>query len=157
MTDFFKMFEFFFSTVMGSRQIGSRTQEISIEILNQIRRVLILVLISLGALTMFCMGVSQLIERGLNNMDNGTYFFTPSIWVILAFLGTCALILVYSTNKKVWFKIFRKDIEKPVPSANTFGGGQLESVISLLILDIVKEREASRQRESEKREHSKEE
>ena len=156
MSDIFKMVEFFFNYVIGQRQsIGSRSQEISVEILNQIRRVLILVVITLGALTIFCMGVSHLIERVLNNLDQGTAFFTPSVWVILGFLLVCIATLVYSTNKNVWLSIFKKEKleEAEHKSSGVFGGGQLESVISLLVLDILKEREAGREREKNRENH----
>ncbi len=143
MTELFKMAELFFTYFMGNRQsLGLRSQEVSIEILNQIRRVLILVMITIGALTMFCMGISHLIQRVLNNLDEGTFIFTPSVWVILAFLIICIAILVYSTNKKVWLNMFKKEEAQKSPG---FAGGQLESVISLLILDILKEREANRE------------
>ncbi|MBY0416256.1 MAG: hypothetical protein K2Q18_18930 [Bdellovibrionales bacterium] len=149
MTDLFKMAEFFLSFVMGQRQtLGARSQEISIEIINQIRRVIILVVITVGALVMFCLGFSHLIERILNNIDQGNFIFTPSIWVIIVFLIFCMAILVYSTNKKVWLKMLKKeeeDKEEVKAPVGLLGSGQLESVISLLVLDFIKEREANRE------------
>jgi uncharacterized membrane protein YidH (DUF202 family) len=151
MTDFFKMAEFIFNYIIGQRQsLGARSQEISAEILNQIRRVLILVMVTIGALTLFCMGVSHLIQRILDNMDEGKFVFTPSIWAILAFLIICVSILIYSTNKRVWLKMFEKEKEE-VKLPSGFFGGQLESVISLLVLDILKEREANREKSRDQR------
>ncbi len=157
MTELFKMAELFFNYFIGHRQsLSARSQEVSIEILNQIRRVLLLVMISIGALTMFCMGISHLIQRVLDNLDEGKFVFTPSVWVILAFLIICVTILIYSTNKNVWLKMFKKEESK---ENSGFAGGQLESVISLFILDILKEREANREMAREQRRdqnHSKE-
>lgn len=147
MTDILKMAELFFSFVLGQRQsIGSRTQEISGEIINQIRRVSILLVITIGALTLFCMGASHLIERILNNLDKGLFILSPAVWVIFTFLIFCLCILVYSTNKKVWMRMLKKDKVESEPKG--LGSGQLESVISLLVLDILKERELSRRVES---------
>lgn len=130
--------------MMGQRSsLGERSQEISVEILNQIRRVLILVVITLGALTMFCMGMSHLIERVLNKLDDGNFIFTNSIGVIFLFIALCVGVLVYSTNKKVWLDIFKKEKTEPLTAAPALNS-TIESVISLLVLDIIKEREAER-------------
>lgn len=143
--DLFKIGEMFLKMMMGQHSsLGERSQEISVEILNQIRRVLILVVITLGSLTMFCMGMSHLIERVLNKLDDGSFIFTNAIGVILLFIALCIGVLVYSTNKKVWLDIFKK--EKPVAPAQAVAAATstIESVISLLVLDIIKEREANR-------------
>ncbi|MDO9182718.1 MAG: hypothetical protein Q7U04_09930 [Bacteriovorax sp.] len=152
--DFFKMIELFLNFFMGQRQkIGERSHEISIEILNQIRRILILVVITLGALTLFCMGMSHLIERILNKLDEGIFVFTPAIGVILCFLLICIGVLIYSTNKNVWLDIFKKEkVSEPAPSQNPIGT-QIESVISLLILDFIKEREFAREHKKERNNH----
>lgn len=143
--DLFKMAELFFKFMMGQRSlISERSQEISVEILNQIRRILILVVVTLGALTMFCMGMSHLIERVLTKLDDGSFLFTPSIGVILGFIAVCIGVLIYSTNKNVWLGIFKKE-----PVAQTaqapLATSTVESVISLLVLDFIKEREFSRE------------
>lgn len=145
--DLFKIGEMFLKMMMGQHSsLGERSQEISVEILNQIRRVLILVIITLGALTMFCMGMSHLIERVLNKLDDGSFIFTNAIGVILLFIAICIGVLVYSTNKKVWLDIFKKEKPGPVEPApaSSVVSSTIESVISLLILDIIKEREANR-------------
>lgn len=144
--DFFKMAELFFKFMMGQRSlISERSQEISVEILNQVRRILILVVVTLGALTMFCMGMSHLIERVLNKLDGGEFIFTPAIGVLLAFIAICIGVLVYSTNKKVWLDIFKKDVSLASPAPPAAAVSTIESVISLLVLDIIKEREAGRE------------
>lgn len=147
--DFYKIAEFFISFIMGQRSlVGDRTQKMSAEILNQLRRVLILVLITIGALTMFCVGMAHLIERVLNKLDQGGFQFTPSIGVVLIFMLFCLCILLYSTNKSVWLNIFKLDKEHSdhhnEASASVLGT-QIESVLSLLVLDFIKERESTRE------------
>lgn len=149
MNDLFKLGEFFLNYFLGrGNMIGQKSLEISAEILNQMRRVLILVVLTIGSLALFCMGMSYLIERFLNNLDNGQSLFTPSIWFILAFQLICIGVMVYATNKNNWLDIF-KSAKKDSPSEHLpVGGNQLESVLSLLVLDFIKEREAKRAQQS---------
>ncbi|MBC7714357.1 MAG: hypothetical protein H7177_13515 [Rhizobacter sp.] len=154
--DIFKVGEILFSYFIGKRNAFSeKTFEISAEILNQLRRILILVVLTLGSLALFCMGMSHLIERFLNNIDHGDALFTPSIWFILGFLAICAGVMVYATRKQNWMDIFKsgKKEEVQMQQAPQGGSGQLESVLSLLILDFVKERESKRAREQNNQSH----
>lgn len=153
MNELFKVGEFFFNYFLGKRNaIGEKSLEISAEILNQLRRILILTVLTIGSLVLFCMGMSYLIERLLDNLDKGVFILSPSIWFILVFQIICVGIMIYATNKKKWLDIFKNDkkekaLEKTVAPA---GQGQLESVISLLILDIIREREFKRDQETSK-------
>lgn len=149
MNDLFKIGEFFLNYFVGrGNLISEKSLEISAEILNQLRRILILVVLTLGSLALFCMGMSHLIERFLNNIDNGAALFTPSIWFILGFLIICIGVMIYATNKSNWLDIFKAE-KKETPPSVPAGGNQLESVISLLILDFIKEREAKRAQKPE--------
>jgi uncharacterized membrane protein YidH (DUF202 family) len=152
--DIFKFGELIFKYFIGNRNAFSeKTFEISAEILNQLRRILILIVLTLGSLALFCMGVSHLIERFLNNIDHGDLLFTPSIWFILGFLVVCVAVMVYATRKQNWMDIFKSEKRNESVadrSQEPKGHGQLESVISLLILDFVKERESKRAREQQK-------
>lgn len=148
MNDMFRVGEFFINYFLGKKTIiGEKSLEISAEILNQLRRILILVVLTIGSLALFCMGMSYLIDRFLTNLDHGDALFTPSIWFILGFLAVCIGIMVYATNKKNWMDIFRSG-KKEVPTSNTpqlpASGNAIESVLSLLILDFIKEREHNR-------------
>ncbi len=151
MSELFKVAEFFLKYFMGQGQfIGEKSMEISAEILNQLRRILILTVLTLGSLTLFCLGMSYLIERLLNNLDNGTAILTPSIWFIFGFQVICVGIMVYATNKNNWLDIFKLDKKDSEKKSHGFQGSQLESVVSLLILDFIKEREFSREIAKEK-------
>lgn len=147
MNDIFKVGEFFLNYFLGKRNfIGEKSLEISAEILNQLRRILILVVMTVGSLALFCMGMSYLIERFLNNLDNGQSLFTPSIWFILGFLLICIGVMVYATRKQNWLDIFKAEKKEVAPSVPA-GGNAIESVLSLLILDFIKERELKREQE----------
>lgn len=143
MNDLFKVGELFLNYFLGKKNfIGEKSLEISAEILNQLRRILILVVLTIGSLALFCMGMSYLIERFLNNLDNGQALFTPSIWFILSFLIVCIGVMIYATRKQNWLDIFKPEKNEEVaPPAPAVGGHAIESVVSLLILDFIKERE----------------
>jgi len=147
MNDLLKVGQFFINYFIGGRSmLGEKSLEISAEILNQLRRILILVVMTIGSLALFCMGVSHLIERFLNNIDNGQAIFTPSVWFILGFLAICAGIMVYATRKQNWMDIFRSGRqEQQMQQNNHVAPGNLESVLSLLVLDFIKERESKRE------------
>jgi uncharacterized membrane protein YidH (DUF202 family) len=147
MNDLFKFGEFFLNYFLGKKNfIGEKSLEISAEILNQLRRILILVVMTIGSLALFCMGMSYLIERFLNNLDNGQALFTPSIWFILGFLVVCIGVMIYATRKQNWLDIFKSE-KKEVVTSSPVGGNAIESVLSLLILDFIKERELKREQE----------
>jgi ABC-type multidrug transport system fused ATPase/permease subunit len=152
MNDIFKIGEFFLNYILGKKNfIGEKSLEISADILNQLRRILILVVLTLGSLTLFCMGMNYLIERFLNNLDNGQSLMTPSIYFILFFLALCLGVMVYATRKQNWLSIFKaENIQAPAPRIAT-GNNQIESVISLLILDFIKERELKREQQTHKK------
>ena len=151
MNDLFKVGEFFLNYFLGKKNlIGEKSLEISAEILNQLRRILILVVLTIGSLTLFCMGMSYLIERFLNNLDNGQALFTPSIWFILIFQLICVGVMVYATRKQNWLDIFKAEKKEIPPSQLPSSGHASESVVSLLILDFIKERELKREQEKNK-------
>ena len=151
MNELLKAGEFFLNYFLGKKNlIGEKSLEISAEILNQLRRILILVVLTIGSLVLFCMGMSYLIERVLNNIDKGSIALTPSIWFILVFQTICVGVILYATNKKKWLDIFRSEKKSKIVEEKTSatGHGQLESVISLLILDIIREREFKREQQN---------
>ena len=152
MNELFKLGEFFFNYFLNQKNIiGEKSLEISAEILNQLRRILILVVLTMGSLVLFCMGMSHLIERLLNNIDKGIFILTPSIWFILVFQLLCVGMIIWATNKKKWLDIFKSEKkEKAAAEKASSGHGQLESVISLLILDIIREREFKRDQQVSK-------
>ena len=148
MNELFRVGEFLLNYFLGKKKIiGEKSWEISAEILNQLRKILILVVLTVGSLALFCLGMSYLIERFLNNLDNGQALFTPSIWFILGFLFICIGVMVYATRKQNWLNIFKSERKEEVTSQAPSGINAIESVLSLLILDFIKEREQKRELE----------
>jgi hypothetical protein len=155
MNDIFKLGEFFFSYFMGRKNlISEKSLEISAEILNQLRRILILTVLTFGGLVLFCMGMSYMIERLLDNLDKGVFILSPSIWFIFFFQLVCIGIILFATNKKRWLDIFKSGKKEASSSEHAVtpaaGHGQLESVISLLIMDIIRDREFKREQQTAK-------
>lgn len=152
MNDLFKLAEFLFKTFLGqSNLISERSLEISAEILNQLRRILILTVLTVGSLALFCMGMSLLIERLLNNLDQSQMIMTPSIWFLLGFQALCIIVILYATQKKKWLEIFKQEKLEKEEKFSQYNrgpliGSQLESVLALLVMDFIKEREANREK-----------
>jgi hypothetical protein len=149
MNDLYKLAEFLFKTFLGqSNFLSEKSLEISAEILNQLRRILILTVLTLGSLALFCMGMSIPIERLLNNLDQSLMIMTPSIWFLIGFEVLCVGSLIYATQKRKWLEIFKQD-DKDENSSNRQNapliGSHLESVLALLVMDYIKEREAARE------------
>jgi len=152
--DFSNLAELFISLVMGRTSLlGDRTQKLSATILDQMRRVLILVLVMIGAFALFCVGMAQLVERILDRLDQGGSVLTPSIGAILIFMLLCLCILLFSTNKRLWLEIQKHEKEQHHEqngASSSILGTQLESVLSLLVLDFLKERGLKREKTHEK-------
>lgn len=146
MNDVIKLAEFLFKTFLGqSNLLSEKSLEVSAEILNQLRRILILTVLTLGSLVLFCIGMSFLIERLLNNLDQSQIIMTPSIYFLLIFLFLCVLTILYATQKKKWLEIFKQE-KSSQPQGGPLIGSQLESVLALLVMDFIKEREVNRER-----------
>lgn len=155
MLELFKLVEPLLTLMAGQRQmITEKSLKLSAEILNQLRKVITLVAMLLGSLVLFCLGMSYFIDRTLDQLDNGAFSFTPSLIFLVVFMFICLVVVLYATNKNVWTNIFKKDrdeeeaerLENQRTQRET--SNPIETAISLLILDIVKEREEKRKNPS---------
>lgn len=127
--------------------------ELSQELIQQIRRILILFAVTFAALLLFLLGMHFFIIRLLDQLDKGEFALTNSIIFLLLFNAACILTIVYSTTRKTWSKAFAEKEEmtsKPAsqPSQAKMDSAPIESAISLLILDFIKEREWKRQQQT---------
>lgn len=156
MLEILKLIEPMASLFLGQRQmISEKSIRLSQEILNQLRRVITLVAMLVGSLVLFCLGMSYFIDRTLDQLDGGNFSFTPSLIFLSIFMAVCLIVVFYSTNKSVWTSVFKKDQEEEeakqqkaeVPNQ---GANPIETAVSLLILDFVKEREFNRQNDIKK-------
>lgn len=151
MLELFKLVEPFLSLMAGQRQmITEKSLKLSAEILNQLRKVITLVAMLLGSLVLFCLGMSYFIDRTLDQLDNGAFSLTPSLIFLIIFMLICLAVVLYATNKNVWTNIFKKDRDEEEAErlenqrSQREASNPIETAISLLILDIVKEREEKR-------------
>ena len=157
MTDLLKIVEPLITLFLGQRQmISEKSLQLTKEILNQLRRVVSLISMLIGSLILFCLGMSYFIDRTLDQLDRGDFSLTPSLIFLLVFMLICLALVFYSTNKNVWIKILKKDpedeeVEKEIERQTerqkmaTQHNNPIEAAISLFILDLVKERELSRE------------
>lgn len=136
----------FFGNLLKAQNLKEKSLRLSSEILQQIRRILILISLTFGAFVLFCISVGYFIDRTLNLLDHGSFYFTPSLIFLIVFMIVCLLIFVYSTNKNVWTEAFKKDQQedKKEQETTSTGPSPIETAISLFILDFIKEREMSR-------------
>lgn len=145
--------QLFFSQGSLLNLTETRALRFSKEILQQIRRIIMLLAVTLGGLLLFLLGMHFLVLRLLDQLDRGEFTITPSIIFLVVFLTLCLGVVVYATRVQTWSKGFseKEDEENVNQSAFTkkFDGSAIESAVSLYILDLVKEREYKRSQRTE--------
>jgi hypothetical protein len=127
---------------------SSKAINLSAEILQQIRSVVKLLVITFMGLILAMLGFHYFIVRLLNQMDSGSFSLTPSLIFLLVFISVCLGIVVYSTSRKTWSQAFNGQAgghEKNKSARQETN--PIETAISLYLLDLVKEREWKRQNE----------
>jgi len=147
MNDFFKLVQPIIALVIGCLR-GPRENSFSIpdEILNQLRKLLLLAAQLVGSLVLFLLGMSYFIERLLDQLDSGTFHFSNALIFLTIFMSLSLISMFYATKKSVWTAVFNKPFEKESSAKKMQTHAQLETAISLFILDIVKERELNREK-----------
>lgn len=123
--------------------------ELSAELLNQLRRLLIIFAVTLTSLLLFLLGTHYIIIRVLDQLDRSEFEMTNSIVFLLVFNALCLAAIIYSTTRKTWNKTFAKKQDAnqagtPSPTALSPNLEPITSAVSLYILDLVKEREWKR-------------
>lgn len=137
MDQIFKLFEVFMSLTTA------KSQTLSKQVLGTIRKLLIVVVASLGAMALFCVGVSVAIfdlAKQLE-MNSGVVFTGPfKVGCSLAFISLG--IFIYCLSQKAWLEAAAmKEENKPK------GPSPIEEALAVLIKDIVVERQTKRQAE----------
>jgi len=146
MNDLFKLVEPLLAILMGSRRgLAENSLRLSADVLDQLRGILRLVAQMIGSVILFCLGMSYFIDRLLDQLDSGEFYFTRSLVFLTIFMLLCLVSIFYATKKSVWKAIFEKNVEEHPPTSPLLGDGPVETAISLYILDVVKEREAKRE------------
>jgi len=147
MIDIFKLVEPIISLFIGSLH-GHRENSFKIpeEVLSQLRKILLLTALLAGSLVLFLLGMSYFIERLLDQLDSGAFHFSNSLIFLTVFMLFSLIGIFYTTKKSVWKSVFDKIPEKEFAENNVQNHAQLETAISLFILDVVKERELNREK-----------
>lgn len=136
-----------FGNLLKAQNLKEKSLRLSSEILQQIRRILVLISLTFGAFVLFCISVGYFIDRTLSLLDRGAFTFTPSLIFLIIFMIFCLIVFVYSTNKNVWLEAFKKDQleEKSLEENTATHTSPIETAVSLFILDFIKERELARE------------
>lgn len=102
-----------------------------------------------GALALFCVGVSLLIARVAAQFDSSeSFYFSTSMWIYLGMTIISGGVLIYTLRKSTWLKTLGFE-QKQEPTSGK--SGALESAVALLIMDFVEERQSRRKESSEER------
>jgi hypothetical protein len=145
MNEILKLIEPIITILVGSRQrLAENSLKIPAELLNQLRKILLLVSQLMGSLILFCLAMSYFIERLLDQLDSGAFHFTDSLVFLTFFMLACLISIFYATKKSVWSSVLGKDSESQDSAKPMSVGSPIETAISLYILDVVKEREQLR-------------
>lgn len=146
--------QLFFSQSNFLNLTETKALHFSKEILQQIRRIILLLSVTLGGLLLFLLGMHFLVLRLLDQLDRGEFIITPSIIFLFVFLTLCLATIVYATRVNTWSKTFAEKTpnEESLQQKPRIDFAPIESAVSLYILDIVKEREWKRAQSSQHQE-----
>ncbi len=132
MDQIFKVMELVMNATVQKSQVMSR------QVLNNVRRIIIFIVIALGSMVLFCVGVSMAVSELARQLDRPVMLGS-----VLAALSLC--IFFYCLSQKAWLKTTTPNIEnnKQMPSP-------IEEALGLLIKDFVVERQMKRDSPQEK-------
>jgi len=126
MDQFFKIFEVIMEFT------AEKSQTISKQLLATVRRTILYVIVSLGAMTLFCVGISMALTDLALQLDKPIM-----VGLILAFISLC--VFIFSLSHKPW--VNAASITNEVKKNET---SPIEEALALLIKDIVEERQSKR-------------
>jgi hypothetical protein len=138
-----KIFEMFLGFT-GGKGLFEKSQFFTQQVVNNIRQMVIIFIVTLASLALFCIGLSMAIENYVRQMDRNHFFewtFTFSGGLILA--GSTLIALIICLHERTWMRVM--SFEKKKPKEAPPKSHPIEDAISLLIIDYVQERQAKRQ------------
>ncbi|WP_295905867.1 hypothetical protein [uncultured Bdellovibrio sp.] len=105
-----------------------------------------------GALALFCVGLSLLIARIAGQFDSSeSFYFSTSMWIYLAMTVISAGVLIYTLRKDTWLKAMGFEQK---PQAASGKSSALESAVALLVMDFVEERQSRRKEKQDQEQAS---
>ena len=115
-----------------------KSQVVSKQLVSGVRRIVIFILVSLGCMVLFCVGVSMALS------DLALRIERPDlVGSILAIVSLA--VFVYCLSQKAWMKTVAQNNENVKQ-----GPSPIEEALALLITDFVVERQTKRQAPQEK-------
>lgn len=141
----FLLFSFFLG--QGKNLFKQQSTALTEQIVLNVRSLAVITLSSVGALALFCSGFYMLLSNIATQIDatgelHITATFVVGLLLTIGSLGT----LVYCLKASTWLSAtgFAK---KPAREQSRGSGSPVEAAIATLIMDFVREREQSRQRQ----------
>ena len=123
------------------------TQGIPKKLVNNIRQLVIILVVTLGSLALFCIGVTIAVTNLLKQLDEtNTFTWTATFTGGVIVLALTLIAMFICLREKTWMKasgfarVEREDEPLPPPTASP-----LEEAVGMLIKDFVMERENNRQ------------
>lgn len=122
--------------------LKSSGQQISVQVTEQIRSIVSLVIILVFALVLSCVSLSMFIVRLAAHLeDPQDNIASPSMIVFLVATIVSMSVLIYFSTKKSW----NKKTTLPPTAKATKPSGAMENALALLVMDFIEERQAKRE------------
>jgi hypothetical protein len=124
---------------------SSKSQTLSKQVISTLRQIIFSIIVSLGAMALFCVGVSLALSdlsQQLKNQPSVSFEGALLIGTILSIVSLAVFLM--SLSQKTWLKAasLKEEASKPTTSP-------IEEAIGLLIADFVMERQMKRKAEAE--------
>lgn len=139
------IFNLFFSSFLKQTQKNFDPVEIGRQILTQVKKMLQSLIILMVGSIIFCMLIGHLITRTLDLLDQGGFYFSNSIILLLVLMVIDLAIIIYVLNKTI--KEDENETAKNQQDQIPQGASPIESAIAALIIDFVKQRQETREKE----------
>ena len=127
MDQFFKIFEVIMSFTTA------KSQTLSKQVLISVKKMISYIIVSIGAMTLFCVGVSMALTNLAEQLDKP--ILVGSVLALMS-IG----VLIYSFKQKPWVTTSSNETGEERRSETS----PIEEAVALLIKDIIEERHAKR-------------
>lgn len=127
MEQIFKILEMFMGLSVAKSQASTK------QIITAARRLVIIALISLGAMALFCVGIAMIVIDLAHEIDHPVL-----VGSVLAVISLIAMLV--GLRQKAWVKASAPKEEDESPRV----ASPVEQALAMLIMDIVSERQAKR-------------
>ena len=121
--------------------LSAKSQSLSTQVINSLRKIIVFIIVSLGAMTLFCVGISLLVNHLAERMEtNQPLIFNGTVGLGLSLSLLSLMVFIYCLSQKTWQQAVSNREEKKY-----IGPSPIEEALGLLIKDFVMERQLKRQ------------